>query len=375
MPGRPPHRLSPLGHAAAHRPSRRLVAATRPASAPLVAGTRAALARSKPELVAANAFLRHQLAILRRGAEQPRCTRADRVLPALLAGRVRAWRHALLIVRPDTLLRWHRQPLCDYWRRPSRAAAPAHRPPLDLETVALSREMATANRPWGAERIRGERRTLDIRVATSTIPRHPRAARPPQRAGQPGATFLRNHAGAIWARDRLPLADLPSRPVYACFVIALGSRRVRHAGVTRRPTAARVARPLREATPVDERPRCLIRDDDGKYGPASARVAAASGLTVLRTAYRAPRQDAVCERFLGSVRRECRDHILILGEAHLRRALRDYAQYSNHHRPHQGLAQRIPTAPEVGSAPAGRAGGVRAVPVLHGLHHTYTRAA
>jgi len=295
-------------------------------------------------------------------------------LLVLLAGRLRAWRDALLIVQPETLLRWHRQLFRRYWRRRSRTAAPAHRPPLAPETVALVRAMAAANHTWGAERIRGELLKLDLRVAKSTIQRYARDARPP-RGGQSWATFLRNHAQEIWACDFLPVTDALFRPRYAFFVIALETRRVVRVGVTRHPTDAWVAQQLREATPFEQRPRYLIRDNDGKYGQALARVVAASGITVLRTAYRAPKQNAVCERFLGSVRRECLDHLLILHEAHLRHALREYVRYFNHDRPHQGLAQRIPAATKEGAAPPQTDSIVRATPILNGLHHAYARAA
>jgi putative transposase len=138
MPIRLAHRLITLGRAAAHGLQRRLLAAARPP-----ADTLADLARSKPALVAENALLRHQLAILRRSVKRPRCIRADRTLPVLLTSRVPAWRSALLIVQPDTLLRWHRRLFRGYWRRKSRAAVPAHRPPLAAETAALIRRMAT----------------------------------------------------------------------------------------------------------------------------------------------------------------------------------------------------------------------------------------
>ncbi len=246
---------------------------------------------------------------------------------------------------------------------------------MAAEAIALIRQMAAANPLWGAERIRGELRKLDIRVAKWTVHKYMRSARPPQRAGQRWATFLRNQAADIWACDFLPVTDVLFRPLYAFFVIALGSRRVVHVGVTRHPTDAWVAQQLREATPLGHRPRYLIHDRDSKYGPAFSRVAAATGITVLRTAYRAPRQNAVCERFLGSVRREYLDHLLVLGEAHLRRMLRDYASYFNTERPHQGLQQRIPDRLE-GSLPQLQAGGrVDAVPVLGGLHHAYRRVA
>jgi putative transposase len=375
MPARLLHRLVARAGAVAHRLQSWLVAATRPAATSVAAGVVADLARSRPALVTENAFLRHQLAILHRRSKRSRCTPADRALLVLLASRIRGWRQALLIVQPDTLLRWHRHLFRWHWHRKSRAAAPAHRPPLAPETVALIRQMAAANRLWGAERIRGELRKLDIRVAKSTIQRYLRETRPPGRGRQTWPTFLRNHAAEIWACDFLPVTDLLFRPLYAFVVVALGTRRVVHVGVTRHPTDAWVAQQLREVTPFDQRPRFLIRDNDSKYGSAFARVAAVSSITVLRTAYRAPRQNAVCERFLGSVRRECLDHLLILGEGHLRRVLREYVQYFNHDRPHQGLAQRIPAAPEEGAAPAVRGGDVRAIPILGGLHHTYASAA
>jgi putative transposase len=191
---------------------------------------------------------------------------------------------------------------------------PARRPPFAPETVALIRAMAMANRLWGAERIRGVLLKLDIRVATSTIQRSLREAHPPRRAGQPWATFLRNHASETWACDFLPVTKLLFRPLFAFVVITLGSRRVVHVGVTRHPTDARVAQHLREATPYGAQPRFLVRDNDAKYGPRFTRVAEERGITVVRTAYHAPRQNATCTRFLGSVRRECLDHVFVLGE-------------------------------------------------------------
>ncbi len=341
----------------------------------LVVGTLTDLVRSKPALVVENALLRQQLIILRRSVKRPRCTSTDRALLVLLAGRLPAWRQALLIIQPDTLLRWHRQLFSAFWRRKSRATPPAHRPPLAPETIALIRELAAANRTWGAERIRGELLKLNLPVAKSTIQRYVRDARPPRRAGQTWATFLRNHAGDIWACDFLPVTDLLFRQVYAFFVVELASRRVVHLGVTRHPTDAWVAQQLREATPFDQRPRYLLRDNDDKYGAQFARVVATTGIKELRTAYRAPRENATCERFLGSVRRECLDHLLVRSETHLRRILREYVAYYNHARPHQGLAQRVPDTLEAGTSRVGRGGSVRAVPVLGGLHHAYQWAA
>ena len=289
----------------------------------------------------------------------------------LLAGRVRAWRQALLIVQPDTLLRWHRAGFRAFWRWQSRPGP--GRPPLSPETVALSRQLAADNPLWGAERIRGALRKLGLGVAKRTMQTYLRGTRAPRPRGQPWATFLRNHTSAIWACDSLPVTDVCFRPRYAFFAVALGSRRVVPVGVTRQPSDAWVAQQLREATPFDQRPRYLIRANDGTFGTAFARVAETSGIAIVRRPRRAPRANAVCERCLGSVRRECLDHLLIVGERQLLRVLREYVAYFNRARPHQGLGQVTPEPSR--SAPGNRGGPVRAVPVLGGLHHDYQRTA
>ncbi len=205
---------------------------------------------------------------------------------------------------------------------------------------------------------------------SKTYLRGPRAPRP---RGQAWATFLKNHAPDIWACDFLPVTDLLFRPLFAFFIIELATRRVVHVGATRHPTDAWAAQQLREAIPFDQRPRYLIRDNDGKFGAAFAQIAAGSGIHILRTPPRAPQANAICERFLGSARRECLDHVLVLGERHLARVLREYVAYFNRARPHQGLGQAIPEPP-LGEE-AGHRGPIRAVSVLGGLHHTYQRAA
>ena len=322
-------------------------------------------------MLAENAFLRQQLIVLRRGVTRPVVPRTDRALLVLLAGRVRAWRQALLIIRPDTLLRWHRAGLRAFWRWTSRPGP--GRPPLPAETVALIRQMADDNPLWGAERIRGELAKLGLRVAKRTIQAYLRGSRGTRLRGQPWATFLRNQAAGIWACDFLPVTDALFRSLYAFFVVELATRRVVHVGVTRHPTDSWVGQQLREATPCDPRPRYLIRDNDSKFGATFARVAETSDIEILRTPYRAPRANAVCERFLGSVRRECLDHLIILGERHLARVLHEYVAYFNRARPHQGLGQAMPEPLPGGQDQ--REGPVRAVPVLGGLHHDYRRVS
>ncbi len=352
---------------------RRLLALLKPATGTPAGGALADLARTKAELVAENALLRQQLVVLRRKVRRPVLTPADRLRLLLLARLTRHWRAALLLVRPDTLLRWRRRGFRLVWR--ARSAAARKRPQVATETVPLIQRLAAEIRLWGAERTRGELLKLGIRVGKRTVQWHMGSARPLQTrgGGQAWGAFVRNHAGAIWACDFLQVIDVGFRPLFAFFVVALGSRRVVHVGVTRHPPDAWVAQQLREATPFDERPRFLIRDNDRKYGAQFDRLAAASGIRILRTPIRAPRANATCERFLGSVRRECLDHVLALGERHLGRVLREYAAYFDRERPHQGLGQATPEPPP--AAMGKRAGPVRAGPVLGGLHHAYQRAA
>jgi transposase InsO family protein len=189
------------------------------------------------------------------------------------------------------------------------------------------------------------------------------------------ATFLHNHAAEIWACDFLQIPDLFFRSLFAFFIIDLKSRKVIHMNVTRSPTDSWVAQQLREATPYGEKPRYLIRDNDSKFGSSFAYVATTSGIKVLRTPYQTPRANAICERFLGSVRRECLDHFLILHEKQCYRLLRAYVVYFNQARPHQGIQQQIPV-PSVLSAPLRNSRDrVISVPMLGGLHHDYQRAA
>ena len=272
------------------------------------------------------------------------------------------------------MLRWHRQGFRLVWRRKSAACA---RPsPLAPGTIDLIQQVARDNQLWGAERIRGELLKLGIRVSKRTIQKYLRQARPPRPTGQTWGTFLRNHAREIWACDFLQVTDLLFRPLFAFFIVELGSRRVVHVGVARHPTDEWVAQQLREATPYGERPRFLLRDNDGKYGARFAQVAEAGGIAAVRTLVRAPRANAIVERFQRSVRRECLDHLLLLGEGHLRRVLGEYVAYFNGDRPHQGCGQRVPLSDGVPeSARHGGAGGVIASPVLGGLHHAYRRAA
>jgi putative transposase len=346
---------------------------TRPLNTSLLLGTLADLARGKSERIAENALLRQQLIILRRQSKRPVCTRRDRSLLVLLARATRSWRQAPLIVQPETLLRWHREGFRLFWKHKSKATS--NTPKVTGEIIALIKDMAKNNRLWGAERIRGALLKLDMHVCKRTIQKYMRGVRTPRPTGQSWRTFLRHHGGEIWACDFLQVTDLFFRSVFAFFIIELRSRKVVHVGVTRAPTDAWTAQQLREATPYGHTPKYLIRDHESKFGPCFARVAATSSIKILKTPYHAPQANAICERFLGSVRRECLDHVLILSEKQLHRVLRFYVAYFNRVRPHQGIHQQVPQK-ELPSVPPSQYGNrIIAVPILGGLHHEYRRVA
>jgi len=345
---------------------------TKPNRTSLVRGTATDLIQSRSDLILENALLRQQLIVLERQVKRPRLTWRDRGLMVLLSSGLKSWREALLIVQPDTVLRWHRDIYRLVWRLKSKSRI--GRPPISAETVRWIRRLARENRLWGAERIRGELLKLGMGAARSTVQKYLQKLRSVTLGGQTWATFLRNHASEIWACDFLQSYDALFRTVVVFVIVELESRRVVHFNVTRQPTDAWVAQQLREAKPFDDRPGYLIHDNDGKFGSRFAAVADGSDIELLPTPVEAPRANAICERFIGSVRRECLDHFLILGERHLHRVMKEYVAYFNHARPHQGRAQQIPCATDAIEHHQEK-GTISSRPVLGGLHHDYKRAA
>ena len=347
--------------------------ALRPRPCSIVGGLATDLLRTRAELVAENALLRQQLVVVARRVKRPIFRRHERAAVALLTAALPRWKDALLLVQPETVLRWHREGVRLLWRRMSRPTkTPTTR--ISPDVIDLVRHMVAENRLWGAERIRGELLKLGIQVAKRTVQRHlhdghrPRP-RPP---GQSWRAFLRNHT--VWACDFLQTYDVWFRPVFAFFIVDINTKQVVRVGVTRHPTAQWTAQQLREATPFGAGPEFLIRDNDGKFGADFDRAARGAGIRVLRTAIRAPLMNSVCERFLGSVRRECLDHMMTLGERHLEQVLEEYClRYFNAARPHQGLDQHVPT-PEIRTG-CTKGSAIRSVSVLGGLHHDYRIAA
>lgn len=339
---------------------------TKPSTALLVANTLTDFNRSWTDLVVENAMLRQQLIVLNRQVKRPQLNQRDRIRLVLLARCTRFWQQTLHIVQPDTLLRWHRELFRLYWRRKSKM----RKPRISHETIALIKKMAKENRLWGAERIRGELLKLGIRVSKRTIQSYIPKKR--KVSGQTWATFIKNHAGDIWACDFTVVHDLFFRPIYIFVILELKTRRIMHTAVTALPTDGWTAQQLREATPWGNGPRYLIRDRDRKYGAQFTSVAASTGIKELKTPYRAPKANAFCERFMESLKRECLDHMLVMSQQRLRRLVREYVSYYNDTRPHQGIQQRIPGRYDEKGFPS-QSGKLISEPILGGLHHDYTR--
>jgi putative transposase len=328
---------------------------------------RAAL-RSRRDLVLENVLLRHQLATLTRPArKRPRLRRRDKLLWVLARHPCPDWRHHLVLVRPGTVVAWHRRGWRLFWWWRSRC--PVGRPRLSPEVRDLIARMSRDNPHWGAERIRGELLKLGIVVSKRSIRRY-RGRRHPGTPSQSWRTFLANHRPRIWAADLFTVQTLTFQTLYVLLLIAHARRELIHVNVTSSPTAAWVWRQLVQATPWGRTPRYLVRDRDRVCGPDFPARTARLGIRTVLTPVRAPRANAVAERLVGTLRRECFDHLILLNERHLRAVLAEFVAYYNAARPHRTLDLETPQP-----ARRPRHGPIRASPVLGGLHHTYERAA
>ncbi len=325
-------------------------------------------------------LLRHQLRVLQRQARRPRWQPGDRLLLAALSRRLAQTAWASFLVRPETILRWHRELVRRKWaafgRRPRRQRG---RPPLTGECQQLILRLARENPGWGYRRIQGELRKLGHEVSATSIRgilRRHRVPPAPRRSGLSWQRFLRAQAGAVLACDFFTVDTIWLKQLYVLFFIELASRRVFVAGCTERPTAAWVTQQARnliwELGEADLRPKLLIHDRDSKFAAGFDEVFRSEGVRLVTTPYRAPRANAVCERWIGSIRREALDWLLIMGERHLRHVLREYVEHYNLARPHRSLGLRAPLGrQELGES----IGGVVCRSRLGGLLHEYSRRA
>ena len=322
--------------------------------------------KSKLRLEAENAVLRHQLIVLRRRLHgRVRLTNNDRCFFIQLYRWFPSILQVLTIIRPETLVRWHRAGFRCYWRWKSRPLG--GRPQIDTELRALIRRMSVENPLWGAPRIHGELLKLGFEVAQSSVAKYMVKRRGPPSQGW--RTFLRNHAPDIAAMDLFVVPTLRFDLLYAFVIVRLDRRDLVWINVTTNPTAEWIARQITEAFPWDEASRCLIRDRDRIYGSVVTRRLRAMGIRDKPTAPASPWQNGFAERLIGTIRRECVDHIIVLGEMHLRRSLRSYADYYNSVRTHRSLDKDAPV-----TRPIQRIGSIKSHAILGGLHHHYARA-
>ena len=313
--------------------------------------------------------LRHQLAVCQQSVKRPQLQPSDRLFWACLSWLWAGWRQALEFVQPRTVIAWRQQRFRDYWRRLSQSGKPG-RPTISKEVIELIQDMWRSNPTWGSPRIVGELCKLGITVAKSTVekyrPRDPKPSSPTWKA------FLANHIKDIVACDFFTVPTVTFRILFVFVILAHERRRIVHFNVTDHPTAEWTAQQIVDAFPWDTAPRYLLRDRDSIYGVVFQSRVENMGIEEVKTAPRSPWQNPYVERVIGSIRRDVLDHVIVLGERHLRRVLRSYFDYYHHWRTHRSL---LMDAPEPRAIQPPEMGRVIKMPEVGGLHHHYERRA
>ena len=327
-----------------------------------------ALFSKKADLVAENLALRQQLIVLGRKTKRPRLLQRDRVFWLWLARSWDGWRDSLALVKPETVVRWHRKGFKYYWTWKSRQKG--GRPLVSREIRGLIRKMSRANPLWGAPRIHGELLKLGIDISQASVGKYMiHSRRPPSPAWR---AFLDNHVRDLASIDFFTVPTATFRVLFVFLVLAHSRRQILHFSVTQSPTAAWTGHQLIEALPWDTAPRYLLRDRDCIYGENFTRFVGAIGIEQILIAPRSPWQNPYVERVIGSIRRECFDHVIVLNENHLRRVLRCYLRYYHRSRTHLALGKDAPQTRRVEPPEMGK---VVEFPEVGGLHHRYARRA
>jgi putative transposase len=324
---------------------------------------------SKRALALENLALRHQLDVLQRGGKRPRLTNGDRALWILLSRFWSDWRRALVIVQPETVVRWHRRGFRLYWRWKSRSRWNG-RPQVPRELHDLIRSMSRANPLWGAPGIHGELPKLGVEVSQATVSKY--MVRCPKPSSQTWRTFLRNHAKDIVSVDFFTVATATFRVLFVFLVLDNERRKVLHFNVTESPTAVWTGQQIVEAFPWDTAPKYLVRDRDCIFGCEFIHRVESMGIEQVLISAQSPWQNPYVERLIGSIRRECLDRTIIFNEKHLWRVLKDYFRYYHECRTHLGLEKDCPQWRQIEPSELGP---ISAEPMVGGLHHRYYRRA
>jgi hypothetical protein len=327
--------------------------------------------RSRQALLLENLALRQQLTVFQHRHPRPRLGAVDKLFWVFARRFWSGWKNAVIVVTPDTVVRWHRTGFRLYWSLISKAKKQVGRKRLSKEVRDLIFQMVAENQTWGAPRIHGELVMLGFTVSERTISRWmKRAPRDPEPARR-WLSFLRNHREAIAAMDFFTVPTITFRVLYCFFIISHDRRQILHFNVTRHPTSTWIVQQLREAFPYQSAPRFLVLDRDAKYGLEVPAAIQSMRITAVQTSFQSPWQNGIAERWVGSCRRDLLDHIIALNERHLKRLLSQYASYYHEDRTHLGLAKQTPNG-RVRSTASGR---VISCARLGGLHHRYDRAA
>ena len=313
--------------------------------------------------------LRQQLGVFKRKNPRPHLQIRDRMLWILLRRIWPSWSNALVIVKPQTVVAWHRAGFRLFWRIRSRPKS-IGRPKIDAEVRAIIRRMVKENPTWGAPRIHGELLKLGFQVSERTVSRYLRRLSPADQKRKLWATFLRNHREVITAMDFFTVPTLTFRVLYCFFIIEHDRRKILHFNVTEHPTSSWIVQQLRDAFPESCPYRYAILDRDGKFGADVINLLEASGMKPKRTSPSSPWQNGIAERWIGSCRREMLDHVIVLSDAHLRRLIRDYISYYHADRIHDSLNKDSPEKRGVSHKPD-QSARLISFPRVGGLHHRY----
>lgn len=314
--------------------------------------------------------LRHQLNVLKRAQQsRARLSSADRLLWVWLSHFWSGWRSALLIVKPETVIAWHRKGFRLYWTWKSRSGK-SKRPETDSEIRDLIHRISLANPLWGAPRIHGELLKLGIPISQATVAKYMACHRKPP--SQTWRAFLRNHVEQLVSTEFFVVPTASFRVWFVFVVLAHNRRRVIHFNVTANPTSEWAAHQIVEAFPWGSAPRYLLHDRDSIYGDSFRQTVRGMAIGEVRTAPRSPWQNAYVERLIGSIRRECLDHVIVLNESSLRHILNSYFRYYRYSRTHLSLDK---DAPEPRAIQPPELGVTAEIPEVGGLHHRYERRA
>jgi putative transposase len=325
--------------------------------------------KSRATLQLENLALRHQLGVLRRSVKRPKLASADRLLWTWLCEVWSDWRSALVIVKPETVVDWHRKGFRLFWTWKVRCGQPG-RPPVSKDIRQLIRKMSRENPLWGAPRIHGELLKLGIDIGETSVGKYiVRKRKPPS---QTWRTFLENHVQTMVSIDFFTVSTIRFQVLYVFLVLAHDRRRIVHFNVTAHPTAEWTGQQLREAFRFEQIPRYLLRDRDGIFGVEFRKDVEAMGIKEVLSAPRSPWQRAYVERVIGTIRRECLDHMIVLNEASLYRHMKSFLAYYHQSRTHLSLAK---DAPELRSVHSADRGAIIAIPQVGELHHRYERRA